>query len=288
MKIEMNSTNALVAYLDILGYSELIKSGEYANIAYGAIDSSIFRWKRNLEKHQFNLGSTIQENTSLQVISDTLIVALDQEAVFHQECGDVSAASPALKGQSLLIFLNLISYLIQDCMRAVELPISGAVVKGKYYSKGFDNLEGNAFIFSEALVDAHRLTKNSGNLPRVLIDQSALEGVSLTLLTEKDRPDREILQDETGLRYLNIYSSVFTDAALAPIIRGVASVANQQIKKHQNDPKILGKYIWFANHHNNLVKEIIESKATIPGLPDLINYQAEAFIQIPEFNKALV
>lgn len=286
MKIEMNSANALVAYLDVLGYSELIKSGEYANTIYGAINSSILRWRENLKKHRFNLGKTIQENTSLSVISDTLIIALDQEAVFLEECqGDVSKVSPALKELVLFIFLNLVSYLSQDCMREIKRPLRGAVAAGKYYSRKFENLDGNSFIFSEGLVRAHQFSEEFADVPRILIHDTALEGVKASLLAKAERPDREILQDQDGMRHLNLYASIFTDEALGSILRHIARVVSQQMDCHQTNPKILRKYIWFANYHNQRVQDIIASDAhpnSCPSLAEIKLDRDSIIIQIPD------
>ncbi len=70
MREKINSTNALVAYLDILGYSQLIKSGEYANIAYGAINSSIFRWIAYAER-KIKMTLRFSENIDGSQISTT-------------------------------------------------------------------------------------------------------------------------------------------------------------------------------------------------------------------------
>ncbi len=252
MSEKINSTNALVAYLDILGYSQLIKSGEYANIAYAAIDSSIFRWHAYLDKTKFNLGGMVRDHLGIQMISDTFIVTLDlQKAI--PESDDSSAG---FKNIILNIFFELISYLIQDCMRGLKLPIRGAVVCGKYYSQEFSSLKKNAFIFSEALVDAHNLAENVADVPRVLIDKSVMAYMYPIRITST-RPDREILYDVDGLPYLNIYSSIFTDEALIPILQGISVVIKSNLEKNKDKLEILRKYHWFANFHNKIVNEII-------------------------------
>ncbi len=252
MREKINSTNALVAYLDILGYSQLIKSGEYANIVYAAIDSSIFRWAAYADKKKFNIGAIVRKHLELQIISDAFIVTLDFEKVISEN----GEGGSAFKNIVLMIFFDLISYLIQDCMREIKLPIRGAVACGKYYSQEFRSLEKNAFIFSEALVEAYTLAEEMADVPRVLIDKSVLNYMLPTRITGI-RPDREILYDVDGLPYLNIYASIFTNEALIPILQAIASVINSNSEKHQNNPKILRKYHWLANFHNKIANEII-------------------------------
>jgi hypothetical protein len=277
MDNKINSSEALVAYLDILGYSNLIKNGGYANIYFAAIDSAIFRWNQFLQKHQYNLGDVVRRHVKLQVIGDAFIVVLDQEAIWNEEGDD----NGSLKQLILMIFLMLISYLIQDCMRAVKLPFRGVVVKGQYYSHEFEHLPGNMFIFSKGLIDAYRLEKSIADVPRIVIDKSVLDGANTSLLCKPGRPDRELLLDNDGLYYLNIYSSVFTDTALTPILQSVASIVKKNIADNVTKPEILRKYIWFANQHNNFVKETIQSNAAIPSFDDLKKYEREAFIEVP-------
>jgi len=276
MREKINSTNALVAYLDILGYSQLIKSGEYANIAYRAIDSSIFRWIAYADRKKFNIGALVREHLRLQIISDSFIVILDFQKIISEHGED----SRVFENIVLMNFLDLISYLIQDCMREIKLPIRGAIVCGKYYSQEFQSLRKNNFIFSEALVNAYKLAEEMADVPRVLIDKSVLSYMIPTRISGI-RPDREILCDVDGLHYLNIYSSIFTDEALIPILRGISAVINHNSEKNQNDPKILRKYRWFANFHNKIVNEIIAVYKNDPGLKIQTEELEAVIIDIP-------
>lgn len=276
MREKVNSTNALVAYLDILGYSQLIKSGEYANIVYSAIDSSISRWTSYANRKKYNIGASVREHLGLQIISDSFIVTLDFQKIISESGED----SKVLKNIVLMVFLDLISYLIQDCMREIKLPIRGAIVCGKYYSQEFQSLEKNSFIFSEALVEAYTLAEEMADVPRVLIDKSVLNCMVPTRISGI-RPDREILCDVDGLHYLNIYASIFTDAALIPILQGISAVINSNSEKDKNNPKILRKYHWFANFHNKIVNEIITVYRKQADLQSHVQILEAAIIDIP-------
>ena len=279
---KVNSSDALVAYLDILGYSDLVKSGEYANICYGAINSALDRWSQYRELHKYNTGAAVKQHVTLQIISDTFVVTLNQQAILLEEGADNSA----LRWNILMVFLSLVSFLIQDCMRQIKHLFRGAIVKGKYYQQGYENLKDGTFIFSEALCKAHSLEQGIANVPRILIDKSILSTLQkseINLLCKKERPDRELIRDSDGFHYLNIYTSMVDDTALANILREVASIVQLHLEK-QYPPDIIGKYIWFANYHNAFVHHVIKSNAlaSIPCFNEIKNKQQEILIKIPD------
>lgn len=283
MNNKINSSEALVAYLDILGYSELVKSGGYANICYGAIDAALHRWHQYLEIHKYNIGGTVKRYVTLQVMSDTFVVAFNQQAILLEEGDDNSA----LRWNILMIFLALISFLTQDCMRQIKRLFRGAIAIGTHYQQDYENLEGSTFIFSEALCNAHRLEKNIANMPRIIIDKSILSALGkpeLELLCKESRPDRELIRDNDGFHYLNIYSSMVGNTALASILREVASMVRLNLEM-QYPPDIIGKYIWFANYHNAFVDYVVKSNAhpmSIPCFTEIKDKQSEIIIEIPD------
>ncbi len=283
MNNRINSSEALVAYLDILGYSELVKSGGYANICYGAIDAALYRWNEYLETHKYNVGKTVKRHVTLQVMSDTFVVALNQQAVLLEEGADNSA----LRWNILMIFLALISFLVQDCMRQIKRLFRGAIVRGKHYQQKYENLEGSTFIFSEALCDAHKLEHGIANTPRILVDKSVLSSLrksDIELLCKENRPDRELIRDNDGFHYLNIYSSMVGNTDLASILREVASMVRLNLEM-QYPPDIIGKYIWFANYHNAFVDYVVKSNAhpmSIPCFEEIKEKQSEMIIKIPD------
>ena len=274
----VNSSETLVAYLDMLGYSDLVRREGASNIYYGAIDAAIARWRQFVDNHQYNIGAVVKNNTTFMVVSDTFVITLDHQRVLSELDGD----SSALRGIVLMIFLVLVSFLVQDCMRATGLMFRGAITKGQYFYKEFENLEGSSFIFSKAFIEAADLEKNTANMPRILVDKSVLEGMDISiLLFKKHRPDGALLRDRDGLHHLNIYASVFSHTALASILREVAAIVKRGIETFK-DPQVLRKHIWFANYHNDLVRGIMESEAAIPSLKEIKDNQTSMLIEVPQ------
>lgn len=275
MKETINSSEALIAYLDILGYSDLVASGEYANVYYAAINTSISRWRQFVERHKYDLGKIVQQHVTLEIMSDAFIVTLDQQAALSE------SESENTKQIILMIFFTLISYLVQDCTRAIKHLFRGAIVKGQHYRRNFESLEGGTFIFSKALYEAYYLERNIAHVPRILVDKSVLEGVDISLLCKESRPDRELLRDDDGFYHLNIYGSMFDDTALAPILQEVASIVRANIEQGNAQPNHRQKYVWFANYHNAVIRDIIESKAAIPSFEEIKAKRQEMLIEIP-------
>ena len=125
MKEMINSSEALVAYLDMLGYSDLVRKKDGANIYYGAIDAAISRWRQFLDNHQYNIGDIVKRNISFKVVSDTFVIVLDHQKVLLEADGD----SNAIRSIILMIFSVLVSFLVQDCMRATGLLLLGQIKK---------------------------------------------------------------------------------------------------------------------------------------------------------------
>ena len=279
MEKRVNDSEALVAYLDLLGYSDLVCKKEDANIYYDAIKTAISRWHQFLNKHEYNIGEVVKSNISLKVVSDTFVIVLNHQKVLSEMNDD----SNAMRSIVLMIFSVLVSFLVQDCMRTTELLFRGAIVKGPYYYRDFENLEGSSFIFSKTFCDAVNLEKNIADVPRILFDRSALEEIDdiSILLFKKHRPDGVLLRDKDGLYHLNIYASIFSHEALVSILKDIVIILEKNIKNNKS-LNILRKYIWFANYHNDLVQGIIESKSAFSDFKEIKDNQPSILIKIPK------
>ena len=147
-------------------------------------------------------------------------------------------------------------------------------------------MKGSTFIFSEALCNAYELEQHVANMPRILVDDTILNSLGekeIALLCKESNPDRELLRDDDGLYYLNIYTSMVNNDALAAILQGVASIIRSNIEKHY-PINIRRKYIWFANYHNAFVNHVIKSnaRASIPCFEEIKGKQYEMLIEIPK------
>ncbi|MCK5592361.1 MAG: hypothetical protein KAI72_10440 [Candidatus Pacebacteria bacterium] len=280
---KINSAKVIVAYLDILGYSKLVETNNFANHYYAAIDAAFGRAKDYLSNRPYNLGGLMRKYISLQVMSDAFIVVFNEGAALLEEEGGDS-----VRKLLLMNFLQFISFFVQDCLRALNCAqefkclFRGAIVRGQYYQEKFSNLNEGNFIFSKALCEAYKIEKEVAVVSRVIIDKSVLEELDFSLLNRKSYPDREILRDNDGFYYLNLYCSTFTHTALGSILREMSGVITKGIENNTSNKKILSKYIWFANFHNNFVREVIESNAAIPSFQEIKDAESAMLVEIPK------
>lgn len=252
----INCKDCFVAYLDILGYSESINKQQSALAYYNAIDSAISRWSKKIDR-EFKTR-TILRNLSLEVLSDSFIVVLDYQRVI-KEIKLGKHGSDILSG----VFLGLIAYLIQDCIRGLNLLFRGAVVRGHYYQREFKNLRGGSFIFSQGFCQAYKFSEENADVPRILVEESFLACCHFKAWQcgEKN-PAGLLLRDNDGLYYLNIYSAAISvsDADFTKkILLGIAKVIKKSLKKYYFDEiEIRRKWVWFANYHNSMIKRFSE------------------------------
>jgi hypothetical protein len=259
----VNSPRCLIAYFDILGYRKMVQNIKKADVCLNAIDSSISGWI----KKKGNSGSVIIDEVSVSMISDSFIVALDLTKGKSLPNGKLSKKD--IERTRVLMFLSLVSYLVQDLSLAIGHFFRGAIVCGKYYQNRFKSINTSNFIFSEGLCSAHDLGEEIADVPRIILDDSVLK-----LFSAKKLSVNYALQDRDGLYYLNIYQRLlYSNSArdVARILRGFFGLLKKALDKHEfrkkrNDHKIKEyrrirrKCAWFANYHDEMIDQIIQRK----------------------------
>jgi hypothetical protein len=261
MSEKINSSEALVVYLDLLGYKNTVLSENKSEFYFHAINGAIGRWRIFCEGKEENasLRKIINDNVSLEIVGDAFVVTLNLEKVQSIE----GSSGNSLNTIIFLIFVNFISFLAQECICSTGHLLRGAIAKGQYYQNTFTDLSSSTFIFSKGLIEAYNLSEQIADVPRVLIDKTVLEIINIDTLANNRRPDRELLFDSDGLYYLNYYGYFFSNPDLSKILRNIATLIKEKIVKHNNNLRILRKYIWFSNYHNAYVKTILDSKAYV-------------------------
>ena len=274
MPEKINSSNALVAYLDLLGYSELVRKNPTDALFYHdaieqmtSIVKEFFKVK-NIEDTEMIriMGPHIQimdEHLSFNVLSDSFVIVFDQNGA--REGKNYETTTPEAILESFLFF---VSYLIQDGFCKTKMLFRGAIARGHYYQQGFQTLEKSNFIFSGALCDAHDLAEKIADVPRVLIHPGVLE--ESFIFNPPGRfidssfhvsPFVKFMRDKDGLYFLNGYTSIFGDRQKAfDILSKSASILRNGLESHKNDLKVKRKWIWFANYHNEILERAIRVK----------------------------
>lgn len=254
MRKEINSSDCLVAYLDMLGYRDRVNSEKVAKELFIAIDSAFSSWGKYISESNLAKSGVFEQCVSVEILSDTFVVVFDRERFWG---GD---KEPAIGTATILnVFLVLISYLLQSCTNESKLLFRGAIARGQYYQNILNNLEGGKFIFSRGLIIAYEIAENLADVPRIIVDKSALEGVDVDKYSiQRHRPTNTLLRDEDGLYVLNIYSSISENVDLiTQVFTQTALLIKENLTRHKENLNVLRKYVWYANYHNKIAHFLI-------------------------------
>lgn len=261
----MKTDKAFVAYIDILGYSDFIrafKPEEYAEIITQSLGIS-----DGFENSQDIIFKTLVKYVSVNVLSDSIIVALDMNVI--EDIAEVFTKVRAIKtgNQDRLyrsvvtsVFFTILSSITVEFISKTGFLLRGAVDFGHY---AVLPIRGNRdkLIHSDALVRAFDLEKTA-DLPRVILSKAVIE--ELKLLSSVGKRQSYILNDFDGVHILNTYKTLGASdprrvqRVLGDIIKNVMSrlPSEDDIKKRR-------KYDWFRNFHNQRVMALNELKQSI-------------------------
>ena len=133
----------------------MVKTGR-GQECYDAVNAALVQFA-NLLNEKNRAAEITRKHLSINVLSDSFVIAYDKQAVIDEEKVD--------EGTVVWRFVILISYLIQDCFRKIKLPLRGALVIGEHFQKELNAINGNTFIFSPALCRAYELCEQVAGVP---------------------------------------------------------------------------------------------------------------------------
>lgn len=230
---------ALIVYLDILGFSDLINQSD-SNPEIAAeilqalrnmqaqlyLDEQPFRTPDSVEKASFNTLNF----SDLTIRATYLDGDLSWAEALEHELHDLTVQQTELVGDGILI--------------------RGAITTGKLYvDKGH--------VFGPALVRGYCLERDVAVFPRVLISDELITRAFEAEVYGYSR------QGDDGVWFLDyLYGYFMTDLfgegrgkySYAEIIRRHKEVAEQRLEQMLNKPeRVKQKAIWLALYHNNVI-----------------------------------
>ena len=265
----IDAPEALVAYLDILGYKAAINNQSVDKlIYYKAIDDMVSGLNAIPMYSGFKEIIKIKNYISVNIFSDSIIFVFDQ-ANFHkfELRSDGIITSAALFN----IFAYLISFFVHDCLRQINHLCRGAIVRGQCYRRELENLAGNHFIFSKALCDAHTNAESIADTPRILVHNSVLQAINdvAVLFCRNANPQNSLLIDSDGLYYLNVYKCFLDNPKAAFSTSRCLAEILKQCLKNNNDPPYYRhrrKWNWFIKYHNDMMSKMVSFSKMCPTL----------------------
>ncbi|MEN6641401.1 MAG: hypothetical protein ABFE08_03035 [Armatimonadia bacterium] len=228
-----------VAYLDIMGYSELVReAGRSANPM-----ATIDRVREAVSKVQLDHGRFHDwgalEGVTTKVFSDSIIISSP---------GDQRGCFDAIRWT-----MNVVARLAHR-----DLWLRGAITFGAHYDEG-------GVLFSPALVKAYEMEQKDAFYPRVLVTQSVIQ----TCRAEPDTDRREwllsaIQRDHDRAYFLNYLALIMPGAIRQSdehqLLWTHKAHIEDRLKKHRNQPRIAAKYGWLADYHNRFCERALDDE----------------------------
>ncbi len=230
--------DSYVAYLDILGFKELVrkKSAKEIKKIYDEI-----RWVSTLYRNAsiFNLSKEIKQNLEISFLSDSIIINIPKDIPF------------AFYG--LVVFCLNVQFKLIGLGRPVL--IRGAINQGDFF-RYYDKDTGAVIIFGNSVIDAFNLEENLAIVPRIILNETLfkselnrLSGDNFSILNTFTR------KAEDGymfLDYMKMRMDLGNDITTKCI--QIKEYIQSELTK-QTDERILSKLEWMKKYFNSTIKE---------------------------------
>lgn len=189
MSLELK--DSVVVYLDILGFSELIKNKNYAE--------HLLTWIKNTRENntdKFSVqhitrkdGEEIRVRPAITSFSDSIVLSVPLEE-FPQSFG---------LGGAVTSLLQLVQQLTDSLMCEGYILRGGMTRGGLYHEDGV--------VFGEALIKAHELESKKAKMPRIIVDTDLAREYNRERYGNNNflsKDDINIQEDEYYLDYLKL------------------------------------------------------------------------------------
>lgn len=234
-----------VAFLDILGFTEILKAIELNNSSDNL----------DLKRIKSILNFMDDETTDPNYCADLPIYVKTEEDLIEKELGDpkltyfsdciIISAEPTLDGFKALS--RKIHKITAD-LAFDGVFCRGAIAKGKLFHH-------NKVLFGSSYIKAYELEKEKANFPRVIVDPDIIDFFELK---EGQVPLAPTFYgtDKDGMYYLRYwtwylfppYAGSFDDYLMI-VRKWIVS----HIDKFEDNSRVLPKYIWLKDEFNSLV-----------------------------------
>ncbi len=229
MNTEVNIENAVLVFIDILGYKKLIENKNPGDI-YNFINEAL-EPKDKVASDPDHPACEYAKKIKVQVLSDSVIMFIDLKDV--EEMGR--------------IFLNYICEFCLNFIANTGLLLRGGIAVGSYFQKELTSPK-NQFIFSKALVAAYQLEQEA-YYPRILLADN---------LCASERVFNEFsITDFDKVKILDVYhdSDKYPTSYRNRIFNGIV----ESLGKNKGiGRRILKKQFYFQQFHNRRVREILK------------------------------
>jgi len=212
------TTECIVAFIDILGSSEMIKEDAQKSleIVHGAYTESIDLFRRIFGENG--------KLPSVKIFSDNIIVAVPRKN------NSIQTAFTAVAMMSAIIQVQFLKH---------GLLTRGAICSGSYFAD-------NMMVWGTALVNTYKLESTIAIYPRVIIDPELVGELKLTYPDSSLRAKEWVVQDEDQLFIVNCFHKALKEREL--FIVSLFDLVEKMIAENHDKIKICQKWLWFSNY----------------------------------------
>jgi len=263
VKESINSKRTLVAYLDVLGYKNLVKNSSPEQF-YDLMEKIFLETRTYLSAVYPDKVETpleIERQCTAEVINAIKFHLISDTFILYLECDEVISINKKFYEKidhdytAVVLFFHIVATFVLIFIQKTGVLLRGGISLGDFYKRPLVDsarLDGD-FIFSSALVAAAELEKEAHN-PRILIDNDLYqlwkEKKEKFKLKQKN-VENAIARDSGGKYFLDFYyllQSFFQEVWLSEIAQHI------RISLKEKKPiKIYKKWIWFRNFHNTRI-----------------------------------
>ena len=234
----------LLAFIDILGWADLLKKSETNKELFSLLlDASNKLSNVAINQKEFLSGFS-DEAKKIVHFESYPIISHFSDTIVMSCIPDYSAAT---------ILIHHVQNICRTFLQK-EYLTRGAIVLGNIHHSEQD-------IFGPALVDAYLLEKNIAFYPRIIIDRKALPLIhQSTKVGEETTYPRNVRKDFDDMLYLDILGGVPTGWQNEKRHsfwneQKLLEDAKTRMELHRNDTKKLQKHAWLVGYLEQIVNE---------------------------------
>jgi hypothetical protein len=232
---------SVFALMDILGYTEIIRSAHAAGSQevtlrkiHGALTTGR-NWLEDKDLIPELVSLTKTDRFALKAFTDNIVMAWPIRDDAESELGEA--------------FDKLASFQFQMVLEGFF--VRGAVAIGEAYVD-------EVAVFGSALVEAYAGETTLARDPRIILTPSVIEAIKQHLSYYSDSHGapqvRDVLRDADGQWFLNYLDTVLmAENDHGPFYNEFLqhkSAVEEKLSEHQQNPAFWAKYAWVAGYHN--------------------------------------
>lgn len=262
-------TNHYIAFLDILGFKNLISSHDCDEIR--SIFNMIMQVRETIEiglhracdlpEEEDNAEERVDLQEAAATLDGDCKYSNDELQRYNQALADMNiqimsdsiiVATPATCGEALAVIIDACR-LIQYFLYSNDMPLllRGAIAKGKYYHEG-------EMMFGPGMTKAYLVQEHYSVYPRIIVAEKLLQEAECSFVWNCYE-ERVIRKSEDAYFYLDclhFYLEEFLDkAGFMDKCERIEALIDDNLEDYSDD-HIRDKYIWLRKEYERCVRDI--------------------------------